>query len=207
MYTGHAGASVLGVTTSLDVRPVGPAEVGALERLFASERNTRHCWCMSFCTSRAQFAAGWYGGGNRRRFEAMASGDTPVGVIAFRNGTPVGWGACGPRSRYVGANPSRHPMLGGRSRAEDETVWLLPCLFVHVGHRVSGVSHALVDAAVSLARGEGAVAIEGWPLASLESRSAEAFVGREQLFAELGFRCVERPGPTRAIMRLDLITV
>jgi GNAT superfamily N-acetyltransferase len=195
---------VLSVTTSLDVRPVGPAEVGALEQLFASERNTRHCWCMSFCTSRAQFAAGWFGGGNRRRFETMASGNTPMGVIAFRGQAPVGWGACGPRSRYLGANPARHPLLGGRARAEDDTVWLLPCLFVHAGHRAQGVSHALVQAAGSLARRQGAVAIEGWPLSSSQSRSADAFVGREELFAALDFRCVERPVPTRAIMRLDL---
>ena len=197
---------MLGVTASLEVRPVGLGELGALEQLFATERNTRHCWCMSFCTSRAQFAAGWFGGGNRRRFETMAGESTPMGVIAFLDGAPVGWGACGPRSRYVGANPSRHPMLGSRSRAEDDTVWLLPCLFVHAGHRSQGVSHGLVDAAVSLARRQGAVAIEGWPLSSSEPRSVDGFVGREQLFAELGFRCVERPVPARAIMRLDLIT-
>jgi GNAT superfamily N-acetyltransferase len=190
---------------SLEVRPVGLGEVGALEQLFASERNTRHCWCMSFCTSRAQFAAGWFGGGNRRRFESMASGDTPMGVIAFLGEAPVGWGACGPRSRYLGATPSRHPMLGGRSRVEDDTVWLVPCLFVHAGHRSVGVSHALVRAAGSLARRQGADAIEGWPLSSSETRSADAFVGREQLFADLGFSCVERPVPARAIMRLDLV--
>jgi len=203
--TGHAGASVLGVTASLDVRPVGPGEVDALAQLFGSERTTRHCWCMSFCTSRAQFAAGWFGGGNRRRFEMMATENTPMGVIAFLGEAPVGWGACGPRSRYLGANPARHPMLGGRSRAEDDTVWLLPCLFVHAGHRAQGVSHALVNAAGSLARRQGAVAIEGWPLSVSQAFSAEAFVGREQLFADLDFHCVERPVPTRAIMRLELL--
>ena len=195
------------VTPSPDVRSVGLDEVGALERLFASERTTRHCWCMSFCTSRAQFAAGWFGGGNRRRFETMASGNTPMGVMAVVGGAPVGWGACGPRSRYLGADPSRHPVLAGRPRAEDDTVWLLPCLFVHAQHRGQGVSHLLVDAAVALARRQGAVAIEAWPLSSSEARSADAFVGREQLFTEFGFRCVERPVSARAIMRLDLSPV
>ena len=195
------------VTPSPDVRSVGLDEVGALDRLFASERTTRHCWCMSFCTSRAQFAAGWFGGGNRRRFETMASGNTPMGVMALVGGAPVGWGACGPRSRYLGADPSRHPVLAGRPRAEDDTVWLLPCLFVHAEHRGHGISHLLVEAAVALARRQGAVALEAWPLSSSEPRSADAFVGREQLFAELGFRCVERPVPARAIMRLDLSPV
>ena len=84
-------------------------------------------------------------------------------------------------------------------------MWLLPCLFVHAEHRGQGVSHALVEAAGSLARKQGAVAIEGWPLSQSQARSADAFVGREQLFAELGFHCVERPDPARAIMRLDLL--
>jgi GNAT superfamily N-acetyltransferase len=195
---------VLIVTRAIEVRPAGRSEIGALSRLFASERTTRHCWCMSFCTSRAEFAVGWFGGGNRRRFEAIASGDIPMGVLASIADVPVGWSACGPRSRYLGSSPSRHRLLGDRSRAEDDTAWLVPCLFVHADYRAQGVSHVLVDAAVSVAQRHGAVALEAWPLSVSEGPSADAFVGREQLFAELGFRCVARPVPERAIMRLDL---
>ena len=86
-------------------------------------------------------------------------------------------------------------------------MWLLPCLFVRAEHRGRGVSHVLIDAAVSLARRQGAVALEAWPLAGSERRSVDAFVGREQLFAELGFRCVGRPVPGRTIMRVDLVEV
>jgi len=185
------------------VRPVGPAEVDALGELFASARTTRHCWCMSFCTSRAGFAAGWFGGGNRRRFEAMAEGDSPMGVLASLAGTPVGWGACGPRFRYLSDSPSRHPLLGDRPRAEDESVWLLPCVFVRAGHRGQGISHAVVNAVVALARQHRAPALEAWP-SSQDSSSTEAFLGREGLFAELGFRCVARPTWDRAIMWMDL---
>lgn len=160
---------------------------------------------MSFCTSGIEFAAGWFGGGNRRRFEAMAGGDSPMGVLASVAAAAVGWGACGPRSRYLGASPSRHPLLGDRPRTEDVTTWLLPCLFVHAGHRGRGVSHALVKATVSVARQHGAAALEAWPSSAEGPREADAFVGREQLFAELGFSCVARPVPERAIMRLDLV--
>jgi hypothetical protein len=59
-------------------------------------------------------------------------------------------------------------------------------------------------AAVELARREGASAIEGWRLAGSERRSGDAFFGREQVFEELGFNCVERPSPERVIMRLEL---
>jgi GNAT superfamily N-acetyltransferase len=94
--------------------------------------------------------------------------------------------------------------MRNRAQAEDEIVWLLPCLFVRAGHRGRGVTHALVRAAVQLARREGAFAIEGWPLAGSEGRSDDAFLGREQVFEDLGFSCVERPSPERVIMRLEL---
>jgi GNAT superfamily N-acetyltransferase len=94
--------------------------------------------------------------------------------------------------------------MRNRARDEDEIVWLLPCLFVRAGHRGQGVSHALVGAAVDLARRERAPAIESWPLAGSQARSTDAFLGREQVFKDLGFSCVERPSRERLIMRLEL---
>jgi GNAT superfamily N-acetyltransferase len=193
------------VSGQVGTRPVGPKDLTDLARLFESQRTTRRCWCMAFCLTRIQFAAGWLHGGNQRRFEAMAgAGSTPMGILASEAGAAVGWCACGPRSRYVAATSPRTKIMRNRERAEDEAVWLLPCLFVRVESRGQGVSHALVLAAVELARREGASAIEGWPLAGSVQRSADAFFGREQVFEEQGFSCVERPSPGRVIMRLEL---
>ncbi len=189
----------------VDTRPVGLGDLADLANLFESQRSTRHCWCMSFCVTRSQFAAGWFGSGNRHRFEAMATGNaTPMGILASVAGEPVGWCACGPRSRYTVAISGRSKILAGRERVEDESVWLLPCLFVRTEHRGRGVTYALVLAAVELARREGAVAIEGWPLAESNRESDDAFLGREKVFEDLGFSCVERPSPERVIMRLEL---
>lgn len=128
---------------------------------------------------------------------------TPMGILATRAGQPVGWCACGPRSRYTVATSPSNKIMRSRAPVEDEVVWLLPCIFVQVGYRGQGVTHALVRAAVELARREGACAIEGWPLARAESRSADAFLGREQAFEALGFTVVEWPSPERVIMRLE----
>ena len=186
---------------AVDTRPLKADDLDDLGRLFVTARGPRHCWCTAFCSTTMQFAAGWMGGGNRRRFETMATvSATPMGVLAAIE--PVGWCACGPRSRYAVA-VGRSPLIGG-PRAEDETVWLIACLFVRPTHHGFGVTHALVRAAVALARGEGAVAIEGWPIAATIQKSADAFFGRESLFRELGFSLVERPTPRRAIVRLDL---
>jgi GNAT superfamily N-acetyltransferase len=95
-------------------------------------------------------------------------------------------------------------IMSGRAPAEDESVWLLPCLFVRADYRGQGVTYALIRAAVGLARREGAFAIEGWPLASSDRKSGDAFLGSEKVFEDLGFSCIERPVPERAIMRLEL---
>jgi GNAT superfamily N-acetyltransferase len=197
--------SLLFVSADIDTRPVGPKDLPDLARLFESQRTTRRCWCMAFCVTRSQFAAGWLNGGNQRRFGAVAAASsTPMGVLASRSAEPVGWCACGPRSRYVAAATPRSKIMRNRARDEDEIVWLLPCVFVRAGRRGQGVTHALVRAAVELARCEGASAIEGWPLAGSELRSGDAFLGREQVFEDLGFSCVDRPSPERVIMRLEL---
>jgi GNAT superfamily N-acetyltransferase len=197
-------------TAAPDTRPVGSAELADLARLFETERNTRRCWCTAFCTSGSQFARGWLTGGNRRRFEALAEegtaedGTAPMGILASLGGEPVGWCACGPRSRYTAAIGGRSRLLQDRPRDEDDLVWLLPCLFVRDGHRGQGVTYALARAAVELARREGAVAIEGWPSVGAAAASAEGFLGREQLFEDLGFQAVARPSPQRVVMRLEL---
>lgn len=193
------------MSADLGTRPVGPKDLPDLARLFESQRATRRCWCMAFCVTRSQFVAGWLNGGNQRRFGAMtAASSAPVGILASQAAEPVGWCACGPRSRYIAATSPRSKIMRNRARDEDEIVWLLPCLFVRAGRRSQGVSHALVRAAVELARREGASAIEGWPLAASERRSSDAFLGREQVFKDLGFSCVERPSLERVIMRLEL---
>ena len=129
-----------------------------------------------------------------------------MGVLAVSDGTPVGWCACGPRARYTWA-----AVLGGRSHAlarkpgdEDRHVWLIACTVVRPDWRGAGVVIPLLRGAVSLAGTAGASAVEAWPLARGVTRPEQAHVGRESVFARLGFECIERPSIERAIMRLEL---
>ncbi|MET1005915.1 MAG: GNAT family N-acetyltransferase [Propionibacteriaceae bacterium] len=193
------------MSLTVDTRPVGAEAVDDLARLFETQRTTRHCWCMAFCATRRQFTIGWLTGGNRKRFETLAStSPAPMGILASAAGVPVGWCACGPRARYLAAPHASSSVLENREHVEDDSVWLVPCLFVRDGHRGQGVTHTLVGAAVELAREHGATAIEGWPLAASAGPSGDAFLGREQVFADLGFASVEQPRPGRVLMRLEL---
>jgi len=62
----------------------------------------------------------------------------------------------------------------------------------------------MLRGAVSLAQGVGVSAIEAWPLAVGVRHAKGVHLGREGVFARLGFQCIERPSVERAIMRLDL---
>lgn len=160
---------------------------------------------MAFCSTGWQFATGWYGGGNRRRFESMAvSEPSPMGLLAVHDGEPVGWCACGPRARYKTALAGRSSALSRRPAVEDDRVWLIACIIVRPERRGSGVGVPLLRGAVSLARRAGAPAVEAWPLASGARRPAMTHVGREGVFARLGFVTVERPSTERVLMRLEL---
>jgi GNAT superfamily N-acetyltransferase len=109
---------------------------------------------------------------------------------------------------------SRHAVskcfAGGRQRewralrSEDADVWLVSCFFVRVGYRRSGITTALLRAAVVLAERYRAPAIEGFPLAGDGPHIGDRFLGTEPLFAACGFTCIARPTPSRAVMRRDL---
>ena len=191
--------------TEIVVRAVTGETVEDVAALFATNRSTRNCHCMVFCLPYRQWALGWATGANRVRFENMArDAATPVGLLAYLDGEPVGWCAAGPRSRYPTATSSRSRIMRDRDPAEDDTVWLVPCFFVRVGHRNRGVTHALLARAVAVARDSGAVAIEGWPLAGSDRNKADGYLGRESLFLEAGFTEIARPSERRVVMRYDL---
>jgi GNAT superfamily N-acetyltransferase len=190
----------------MEIHPLTTDRLADLADLFETNGITRGCWCMFFLLTGREHGKGWQGG-NRARFEEFAAGqDPPAGLLAYQDGEPVGWCAMGPRSRYPRAQ--RSPVLKGREPSEDDDVWLVPCFFVRRTARRSGLTRALLDAAVDHARRYGATAIEGFPLAGDTRRPpAEAYFGAEQVFASCGFTLVARPSPNRVVMRRPLVGV
>jgi GNAT superfamily N-acetyltransferase len=187
----------------VDVRPLTLDRLADLDALFGTNKTTAGCRCMWFLVPAKQCHDGW-GEPNRVAFaEATRDDPVPTGLLAYRDGEPVGWCAAGPRDRYSRA--LRSPILKGRDAEEDHRVWLVPCFFVRRDARRSGVTRALLEAAVALARKHRATAIEGFPLAGDRRRSTmEAFLGVEPLFASCGFTEVARPSDARVVMRRQL---
>ncbi len=160
---------------------------------------------MAFCTTRSQFAVGWFGSGNQRRFqEIAATSGSPMGILASVTGEPAGWCACGPWSRYAVAISGRSQIMREHEPVADDSAWLVACFFVRREHRGRRITHTLLQAAIDMARDEGATTLRGWPAAGTDYASADAFLGTEKLFEDFGFRRLAQPSADRLIMILDL---
>jgi GNAT superfamily N-acetyltransferase len=123
--------------------------------------------------------------GNRRDIAKIITARKPVGLLAYRDGEPVGFASVGPRVAYprVDASKTSPPV-------DDLPVWAVPCFYVHRAHRGAGVTTALLRAAVEYAGKQGAPAVEGYPRADDAPRvSAEsAFFGTEAMFRRAGYK-------------------
>lgn len=146
-----------------------------------------------------EFEAG-KGARNRRALRSLVVGGEEPGVLAYRQGEPIGWCALGPRERFVRLETSR--IL----RPVDEVpVWSVPCFFIAPEARGVGLGARLLEAAAARARIRGATVLEGYPVEP-GKRIAPAFAwtGLASVFRAARFREVARRSPTRPIMRREL---
>lgn len=184
------------------IRPLDPDNFHDLEALFGGDRAAGSCWCMWFIIRVKDYHQGG-AAANEAKFKALAASSAhPLGLVAYSDGAPVGWTAAGPRSRYVRAVNT--PTLKAVDRAEDETVWLVPCFFIRRDFRAQGIARLLLEGAVELAWEAGAAAIEGFPTAGAKRGSADQQVGTEKLFESCGFAVLSRPSSNRVLMRRQL---
>ncbi len=135
------------------------------------------------------------------------SAETTSGLVAYREGEPVGWCAVEPRTAYPGLlRVYKVPWVGREEDKSDESVWAVTCVFTRAGHRRRGTGYALVRAAVDFARGRGARALEGYPMVTEPGQDitwGELHVGTRSMFEAAGFTQVSHPTPRREVMRID----
>lgn len=186
----------------IEVKHVADDVVADAEAFFGTSPGSAGCFCQWFIIPVTEYHAGG-GEANRKRFRRMVDENPlPVGLLAYVDGEAAGWCATGPRSRY--ARALKVPSFKGRDASEDDSVWLVPCFYVRNDVRRQGVSRALLDGAVDLARSNGARAIEGFPFARGAKLGRESMVGVEAVFESCGFSVARRPSATRVVMRREL---
>ena len=194
----------------LRVVPANEASWEELRAVFGTRGQGAVCWCQRFklapgeafkhvpASERAE----------RLRGQAGCGGPGPTsGLVAFREGEPVGWCAVEPRSAYPGLlRVYRVPWAGRAEVKADASVWAVTCFFVRAGFRRQGVSYALARAAVGFARARGARALEGYPMLTAPGQEiawGELSVGARSVFEAAGFREVSHPSPRRVVMRVE----
>lgn len=181
-----------------------------LAAVFGERGDPSGCQCQWFKFPRSEWKAldrGAREGLLRAQTECGTPGaEATSGLVAYRDGEPVGWAAVEPRTEYPRLAGMKVPWAGREEDKEDPGVWAVTCFVTRKGYRRQGVSRALTAAAVRFARERGARAVEGYPMLvepGKEYTWGELFVGVRDVFADAGFREVSHPFPRRVVMRID----
>jgi GNAT superfamily N-acetyltransferase len=159
--------------------------------LMNSRFDTRHCWCMAMRLPVSYQSRS--GDANRRSMkDVVDTAVAPPGVLAYVDGAPVGWCAVAPREEYRWLARFR-----ATSPIDEQPAWSVVCFYVLRAHRRSGVSRALLSAAVHLAVRRGAKIIEAYPVEGGRNQ----FRGVVSVFKSAGFEEVARKQPNRPFLR------
>ena len=134
------------VPDHLDFRPVDEATVGDFESLFDGPGGPRHCWCMVWRRSAAEAKANDPASRRRQMMQRIAAG-TPVGLVAYGDGQPIGWVSVAPRETYRN--------LGGPEAKAGESIWSIACFYVPRQYRGQGMVRRLIAAAIAHASVKG----------------------------------------------------
>ncbi len=182
-----------------------PATWAAVEELFGTKGEPSRCWCRWFALTAKDWTSSSPGDRKELLKSAFQAGPAP-GVLAFRDGHPVGWCAVEPRQSYPRLKRSQVLRAGADSATEDRAdLWAVSCFVVAPQHRRTGVSTALLSAAVDHAFHHGANVIEAYPVDTDQRTKATAsdlFHGTLSLFTAAGFRAVSESVLGRPVVRL-----
>ncbi|MCX6470736.1 MAG: GNAT family N-acetyltransferase [Corynebacteriales bacterium] len=187
-----------------ETHPVTPDRFEDFADVINPNRRANHCWCLSHRIRLREIEE--LGEGSREQaMRRLTEREHPPGVVAYRDGVPVGWCNIGPRSEITRLVNSKliRPV-------DDVPVWSIVCVVVRGGHRKQGVSGQVIDGAVEYARRSGAPAVEAYPVDPPgRMDTTMAFVGTRAMFAAAGFEVIGETDAVaskmpRLVMRRDL---
>lgn len=176
--------------------PVTAERLPDLEEFSNCHGKFRYCSCMRWRMTSSAFRRSTKED-RVAALEELVRAGTPVGILAYSGRTPVGWCSVAPRESYAALERSR--VL---PRVDDTPVWSVVCLFVDRQFRRQGLTGRLLQAAVDYARGQGAPAVEGYPVAP--DAPSYTYMGTPETYFLAGFVDVTPAGQKRMVMRYDL---
>lgn len=180
-----------------EFHPVTQERLPDLDRFSERHGKFRYCSCMRWrltspdykrSTKESRVAA----------LDGLVCQGTPVGVLAYQDGEPVGWCSVAPRETYAALERFR-----ALPRLDDARVWSVVCFFVDSRLRRSGLTLGLLRAAAKYAASQGATIVEGYPVEP--GPRLYTYMGSPATFLRAGFRDVTPPGQERRVMRYVVI--
>ena len=192
---------------TLEIHPVTADRWQDLAAFFGPSGAFSHCWCTWWRQSAAEFTGGAAEGGaaNRALMHEIVEAGSEPGLLAYRDGKPVGWISVAPRPQYGRILRSRR--IGpAPEEASDERVWSIVCFWIPRSERGKGVASELLKGAVERARERGATHLEAYPVDTAGGRhpAANLFTGTLTMFQRAGFHEVDRPRGAQLVVRRPL---
>lgn len=190
--------------TEIRIAPASDQRFTDVEHALTGGGEGASCWCQWWMLRNKDFDA-TTAIEKRELLRTDLRSPIPSALLAYVGDEAVGW-------VKVASRPAQ-PRLGATRDVrqspepiDDVTVWAITCFVVRKEHRGEGIAAALLDAAVSHARENGARVVEGYPIdTSVKKASANAlFHGTLSSFLAAGFTEVARPQPARPIVSLTL---
>ncbi|HEX3650001.1 MAG TPA: GNAT family N-acetyltransferase [Pseudonocardiaceae bacterium] len=172
-----------------------------LAELLGERGDPSRCWCQYY-RSDGPYRHHDREGNRAALCRQLKSATVPHGVLAYRDGRPIGWCAVAPRADY----PRLAHMKAAQATADEAGLWSVTCFVVRVGHRRQGAATRLLAAAVDVARRHGGRIVEAYPVdpAVRPTGSSGLFQGPLPMYLRSGFVEVARPSASRAVVRLAL---
>lgn len=168
-----------------EVLPMTPERFEDFSTVLNPTGREKHCWCLSHRLGVKDIEN--LGAGNRVvAMRSLSAEPIAPGVVAYKDGVPVGWCSISPRKQI--------PLLE-RSKliraVDDVPVWSIICVVVRSGYRRQGVTTFMLEGAVNYAKELGAPAVEAYPV-DPEGRMdlTMAFVGTRKMFESVGFEVI-----------------
>lgn len=188
------------VNKALRFAPLSPGSWNDFETLFGERGACGGCWCMWWRLKRSVFNQ-QKGGENKAAMRLLMEQGHIPGILAYRDGKPVGWCSVAPRQEFSALERSRilKPI-------DEKPVWSVVCFFIDKANRNRGVTVRLLEAAIRhVERQEGKI-VEGYPVEPKAGRMPDvfAYTGLASAFLKAGFKECVRRSETRPIMRYYL---
>jgi GNAT superfamily N-acetyltransferase len=177
---------------NLDINPVTADRWDDVLKLFGPNGAYSNCWCTWWILTGKAFTEAEPNDRRELLQELVRDGEEP-GLLAYRDGNPVGWCAVGPRRRYARMMSARSPVYGPVDEAgEGDENWVINCFYLPRAERGQGIATILLEAAVDYAFAQGAASIDGYPVTDTTHGASSLFVGTLAMFELAGFTEIRR---------------